>query len=185
MDAAAAAAKTDAASPDKSPCSSPSIKVMESSSAAAAANDNSFHFPSLLHKLLCEGKDVKDKDDTTAISSSVEWLPHGKGWRVLRWDTLCTEVLPSELPQLCEGVIPAKKDVNVKQAEEGSKAEDDDRNDCSMEKNDAKFSDEQWIDAFTWHVKVWGFEEVRAGKDRGSFRHEVSAYLVCISMMCR
>ena len=29
-------------------------------------------------------------------------------------------------------------------------------------------------DGFTWQVNAWGFEEIRSGPDRGSFRHEVS-----------
>lgn len=36
------------------------------------------------------------------------------------------------------------------------------------------YTDDQWVDAFVHQLKSWGFEEVKYGTERGSFRHEVS-----------
>lgn len=152
-------------------------------------------FPSLLHKLLCKGAhDDKGKGDsnkkeddsgktalatgsvTSAISSAIEWLPHGRGFRVLRWDTLCTEVLPKDFSHLCDGIVPLNDHADTPRQEDDAVDDRDDKNDpATPEENTEKEpSDEQWIEAFLWHTKAWGFEEVTSGVDRGSFRHRVS-----------
>ncbi|KAL7539769.1 hypothetical protein ACHAWF_012387 [Thalassiosira exigua] len=126
-------------------------------------------FPVLLHKLLAKGNDkgeqAKSNADDTAISSALEWLPHGKGWRVLRWDALCTEVLPKEFPELCQEIFPNDGMYADHTKEEGR--------DDEAEK-EVEWSDEQWVEAFLLHVKSWGFNEVKVGRDRGSFRNHVS-----------
>lgn len=155
----------------KSECGSPTLErpTLEPSSSVCSKSSIVDHFPSLLHKLLAkDGKEGNSKSevDDTIISSAMEWLPHGKGWRVLRWDTLCTEVLPKEFPKLCHDIYAKNaKDTKV-----------DGRDD--IEKEAGEFSDEQWVEAFVWQIKAWGFEEVNVGKDRGSFRHQVSGLKV-------
>jgi len=48
-------------------------------------------FPSLLHKVLTQSE---------FAGSVVQWLPHGKAWRIVRWDALRKQVLPKYFPQL-------------------------------------------------------------------------------------
>ena len=160
----------------KSECGSrPTLErpTLEPSSSVCSKSSIVDHFPSLLHKLLAkDGKEGNSKSevDDTIISSAMEWLPHGKGWRVLRWDTLCTEVLPKEFPKLCHDLFTKNaKDAKV-----------DGRDD--IEKEAGEFSDEQWVEAFVWQIKAWGFEEVNVGKDRGSFRHQVSGVKCFLSL---
>ena len=180
-------AAADAASFSTSPASS--AEVEEASAAASAAStlsnlanasagplkkrrkmvkDSSAtaQFPGMLHKLLARAAE-KDSADEAYVASALEWLPHGKGWRVLRWDALCSEVLPKEFDGLCDGLFPK----SAERAGADAEGRDDDAGKAAGE-----YTDEQWVDAFLWHVRAWGFEEVLAGRDRGSFRHEVSSF---------
>ena len=43
------------------------------------------HFPSVLHTLLT---------DSPYADKVVQWLPHGKAWRIVRWEALRRQVLP-------------------------------------------------------------------------------------------
>lgn len=160
-------------------------------------------FPTVLHSLLTGGRGVADgeraadRDDNDgggrrgrAIASAVEWLPHGKGFRVLRWDELCRRVLPIEFPALCDPFGSGTTRTLIDRDEEGGDGKDAttaagakkmNRNDgmgdgadrSPGEERRGGYSDEQWIDSFLWHVRAWGFQEVTAGIDKGSFRHEV------------
>lgn len=47
------------------------------------------HFPSVLHMLL-----------TTSKDGVLEWLEHGKAWRIVRWEALRRSILPQFFPQL-------------------------------------------------------------------------------------
>lgn len=47
------------------------------------------HFPSVLHMLLTASKD-----------GVLEWLEHGKAWRIVRWEALRRSILPQFFPQL-------------------------------------------------------------------------------------
>lgn len=144
-------------------------QVSEAGTLEQKLSTTAAQFPSLLHKVLAKGESTNVDEDST-ISSSLEWLNHGKGFRILRWDVFCTEVLPKEFPGLCVAIpnVAAKKDT-IERGEEQHDAE----------KMSSEFSDEQWVEAFLFHVRSWGFEEVMSGRDRGSFRHQVStsAYL--------
>ena len=155
--------------------------------------------------------------DCDVVSRAMEWLPHGQGWRVLRWDVMCTHVLPNEFSELCEDVVGdvvrGKDQVDdalgvhdgcIRDASEGGvdiqsgnmghgRAMDDKRKKADEEEDDGgkrsrhkktrvrakdergnvTFSDDQWIEAFLWHVKAWGFQQVKSGRDKGSFRHQV------------
>lgn len=51
------------------------------------------HFPSVLHSLLT---------DSEFSGSVVQWLPHGQSWKIVRWDALRRQVLPTFFPQLGE-----------------------------------------------------------------------------------
>mmetsp|Transcript_21763 Transcript_21763/g.47184 ORF Transcript_21763/g.47184 Transcript_21763/m.47184 type:complete len:746 (+) Transcript_21763:261-2498(+) len=118
----------------------------------SAVIDNGRVFPKTIHQLL-SGNDITT-EELFAVSSAMEWLPHGKGFRVLRWDDLSSKVLPVHFPDLCDG-------------KEGS--------------------DEQWVDAFLLQISSWGFTEVKSGRDRGSFRHELflrDAPELCDKMKC-
>lgn len=50
------------------------------------------HFPSILHTLLGH-HDFKNV---------FQWLPHGKAWKVVRWDALRRETMPQHFPHLCQ-----------------------------------------------------------------------------------
>ena len=164
------------------------------------------HFPSVLHELLTRGERAGDEaaDDvagtsgrkrTSGVASAMEWLPHGRGFRVLRWDEMCAGVLPVEFPALCEyakdGMTRMRtrtrgatstttrggdrndygggdEDATTAAASEGGNP-----NDFTREKKGGVHSEDEWIDSFLWHVRAWGFQEVTTGVDRGSFRHEV------------
>ena len=135
-------------------------------------------FATTIHKLL--------SCDDGEQSRSIEWLPSNKGFRVLRWDEL-PRLLQKHLPDLCEGVFESARNV-VKLHEIYSS---DSNEDCkSSSKNQLKlgavkedkfkknYTDDQWADAFVLQLKSWGFEEVKCGTERGSFRHEVSRQAV-------
>ena len=49
-------------------------------------------FPFKLHRILTSNR----------YGGILQWLPHGQAWRILRWDALQRQVLPENLPQLCE-----------------------------------------------------------------------------------
>jgi hypothetical protein len=141
-----------------------------------------------------------DNDDNDNIALAMEWLNHGKSFRILRYDVLCTEVLPKEFgTSLCHAIFPnnKKKKIEEKRKKGVQKSsvaddsihksesrDDDDDNDNAMEegrdveKGVSEYTDDEWIEAFTWHIKSFGFEEIMVGRDKGSFRHEVSRQLV-------
>ena len=150
------------------------------------------HFPSLLHDVLTNSRHA---------GSVLEWLPHGQGWRVLRWDEMARTVLPEHFPQFCtSGTVTAtatstttgnpavveKNEVDgaaSKSEHDGSedttskakvtpKAEDTDATSTST------YAD---VNAFLAYVRAWGFQEVRdAGPDMGSYRHAVSLLYIFI-----
>jgi hypothetical protein len=150
-------------------------------------------FPSILHSLLTRGRGVTGGEradhDGSAIASAVEWLPHGRGFRVLRWDELCRGVLPVEFPALCRQLRDGTTRTTAVDRIEENGGEDvtaavapkGNQNDCMEDGVDYSqreikrdgCSDDEWIDSFLWNVRAWGFQEVTAGVDRGSFRHEV------------
>ena len=49
------------------------------------------HFPSVLHMLL--------SSTTASTGQVVQWLPHGKAWKIVRWEALRRTVLPQFFPQ--------------------------------------------------------------------------------------
>jgi hypothetical protein len=102
------------------------------------------HFPSVLHSLLTESEHA---------GSVVQWLLHGKAWKIVRWEALRRQVLPQFFPQLREEDQTQSKAGGTSSA--GS------------------------IDAFLWHLTAWGFEEVIDGQDAGAYFHPVSP-LVCV-----
>ena len=183
-------------------------------------------FPIMLHKVLSKGRNAKkkkkddgkstevdsfgnvwsevndssspsnDNDDNDNIALAMEWLNHGKSFRILRYDVLCTEVLPKEFgTSLCHAIFPNKKKKKIEETRKkgvqkssvaddnihkSESRDDDDNNDNVMEegrdveKGVSEYTDDEWIEAFTWHIKSFGFEEIMVGRDKGSFRHEVS-----------
>ena len=181
-------------------------------------------FPIMLHKVLSKGRNAKkkkddgtevdsfgnvwsevndsssssndDNDDNDNIALAMEWLNHGKSFRILRYDVLCTEVLPKEFgTSLCHAIFPNNKKKKIEETRKkgvqkssvaddnihkSESRDDDDNNDNVMEegrdveKGVSEYTDDEWIEAFTWHIKSFGFEEIMVGRDKGSFRHEVS-----------
>jgi len=173
---------------------------------SAPSNSRLKSFPMMLHKLLTEGNDPErehnrkvqmenegSRDAATAtvelstanasasvannaISLAMEWLPHGKGFRILRWDALCA-ILPKQFPQLCEDAALAPKQVVLENTEKKTPKEEAVDHNVIVERemeeeHKVEFSDDQWIEAFLWHTQLWGLTEVKAGADRASFRHE-------------
>ena len=152
-------------------------------STIAAAKPTVPHFPSLLHDILTNSRHA---------GSVLEWLPHGQGWRVLRWDEMARTVLPEHFPQFCtpgtETATTATTPAAVEKKEiDGapSKSEQDDSEDnISKAKVTPKADDTEDttststyadVNAFLAYVRAWGFKEVRdAGPDMGSYRHAVS-----------
>jgi hypothetical protein len=90
-------------------------------------------FPSVLHSALAHG--------------ALQWLSHGRAWKIVRWDGLRREIMPRYFPQLCH--------------------------------NDEDGHGSGSIDAFLWHVRAWGFCEVKDGPDVGAYSHVVSYSLSC------
>lgn len=133
----------------------------------SGTNENAavkFHFPNKLHRLL--SLETSNEVDNQ-IGKAMEWLPHGNGWRVLRWDVMCVHVLPRHFDELLPDF----------DGRDGDKARKDDRvTDSDADKKQSKFSDEQWIDAFLSQVNAWGFEKVRSGIDMGCYRHKVREF---------
>lgn len=138
------------------------LNNMESAPTSPSNKSLATQFPSMLHGVLGRNEPV--------ITSSVEWLSHGRGFRVLRWDRLCTEVLPKEFSELCDNLFPTNRQDKIERRFDSEGKPFDSRE--QMKSNE--FSDDQWVEAFLWHIRAWGFQEVMTGKDRGSFRHEVS-----------
>jgi len=56
----------------------------------------------------------------------------------------------------------------------------DDEQTKAEEEGSEVYSDDEWVEAFSWFVKSYGFEEVMSGRNKGSFRHEVSLFLLYI-----
>lgn len=193
------------------PPANESLGVEESpSSLSVGSNNNNANeasvksqFPMLLHNLLSRAgenankeKEEEDKADNPPlvsadiIAKAIEWLPGGKGFRVLRWDVLTADVLPKDFPMLCDELFGKSGGGRRKQEEErdDSGNKDGDAQENNSEKVAKSFSDDQWVEAFLSHVKAWGFEEVRKGRDRGSFRHELfvkHSPEMCSGMKCR
>lgn len=57
-------------------------------------SEDPYHFSTQLHQFLCNSE---------FSGSIVEWLPHGRSWRVLRWESLTNEILVRNFPQLAGG----------------------------------------------------------------------------------
>lgn len=130
-----------------------------------------FSFPQTLYDLL------------STQDQAVEWLVHGKSFRVLRWDVLC-RVLVKQAPKLCHGVFSPSKESpssersrdNVEKLHEIYSSDSNEKEDKAVAKRDddmSYYADDQWVEAFLNHCKSWGFEEVKCGVERGSFRHEL------------
>jgi len=136
------------------------------------SNTMSRHFPNVLHKLLSKTS-YRQGDANNKISLAMEWLNHGKAFRILRYDILCTEVLPKEMPMLCS-------DRKKKMMQNGickSESRDDETKREEVGSGQV-YSDDEWVEAFSWFAKAYGFEEVMSGRDKGSFRHEVSFFFL-------
>ena len=98
-------------------------------------------FPIVLHKVLTKSE---------YAGSVLEWLTHGKTWRILRWDKLSDSIIPTYFPELCDN-------------NEGSNNEKSSRS----------------MNRFIRQIKAWGFKENREiGPDLGSFQHEVRFILM-------
>eukprot|EP00548_Thalassiothrix_antarctica_P020136 CAMPEP_0194187546 /NCGR_PEP_ID=MMETSP0154-20130528/51357_1 /TAXON_ID=1049557 /ORGANISM="Thalassiothrix antarctica, Strain L6-D1" /LENGTH=585 /DNA_ID=CAMNT_0038907343 /DNA_START=151 /DNA_END=1908 /DNA_ORIENTATION=+ len=63
-------------------------------------NKVSYHlvanFPQVLYHIL---SDTATQSETTG--SVLQWLPHGRAWRVLRWDLVRIVIIPRFFPELC------------------------------------------------------------------------------------
>lgn len=96
------------------------------------------NFLSVLHDVLSKSE---------YAGTVLEWLSHGKSWRVLRWDELSDAVIPAYFPDLC----------------------------VKSKTGDKALSSTERMNMFIRQIKSWGFKEVREiGPDLGSFQHEVS-----------
>lgn len=165
------------------------------------------HFPNILHRLLSSASvgnnkndDDNDDDDNDRISLAMEWLPHGRGWRVLRWEELPLVVLPQLFPTTATAAAAAAttttttmkrnkfspNDATDNANHHHNHSTNGDNN--NKNNNDTKginhhYDDDhdsserrkkEWfIDIFLWHVRAFGFVEVTSGLDRGSFCHGV------------
>jgi hypothetical protein len=91
------------------------------------------HFPTILHRLL-----TLDTSDNGCIvsSSAIEWLPHGKGWRVLRWEVLCKDVLP-RLFHTATSNSRHKIDINSDDNENKNNQNHNKNNNCKNDNNNA------------------------------------------------
>jgi len=114
-------------------------------------DDISLHFPSHLHLALSSARIRNSLSSTKNSGAVVEWLPHGKSWRVLRWDAFAKDIVPFYFPYLCNEDSKMRK---------GNKSYED-NHDCKR------------INMFLEKMKEWGFTEVReASPDLGSYRHD-------------
>ena len=157
-------------------------------SASDATGKPMAHFPSLLHDVLTNSRHA---------GSVLEWLPHGQGWRVLRWDEMARTVLPEHFPQFCSSLAATKEDAtSTSEKTKKEKEEDGENGDRAASKTKAKQlrrkppmlplrskaeetsskgAGDGDVNAFLSHVRAWGFQEVRdGGPDMGSYRHAVS-----------
>jgi len=66
---------------------------LSSSSVEEHGGNSAHHFPTQLHEML-------SSSDMAGVA--LEWLPHGRSWRVLRWDALSRDTLLQHFPQ-CGG----------------------------------------------------------------------------------
>ena len=155
--------------------SSKSSSVEDMMKDASSSNSND-QFPNVLHKLLSKTSD-RQGDANNKISLAMEWLDNGKAFRILRYDILCTEVLPKEMPMLCSD---KKKMTMMQDGIYKSESRDDEQTKAEEEGSEQVYSDDEWVESFLWFVKSYGFEEVMSGRDKGSFRHEVSLFLLYI-----
>mmetsp|Transcript_8635 Transcript_8635/g.18224 ORF Transcript_8635/g.18224 Transcript_8635/m.18224 type:complete len:845 (-) Transcript_8635:239-2773(-) len=121
------------------------------------------HFPSLLHDVLTR---------SSYAGTVLEWLPHGQGWRVLRWDEMARSVIPEHFPQFCASRGTSS---GVNEGEMLASRDDEEGGDGKKAKAGGGAStDDADVNAFLWHVKAWGFQEVRdVGPDMGSYRHSL------------
>lgn len=164
------------------------------------------HFPNILHRLLSSASvgnnkndDDNDDDDNDRISLAMEWLPHGRGWRVLRWEELPLVVLPQLFPTTATAAAAATTTTTTMKRNKFSPNDATDNanhhhnhstngDNNNKNNNDTKginhhYDDDhdsserrkkEWfIDIFLWHVRAFGFVEVTSGLDRGSFCHGV------------
>ena len=156
--------------------------------ASAATGKPVPHFPSLLHDVLTNSRHA---------GSVLEWLPHGQGWRVLRWDEMARTVLPEHFPQFCSSSAATKEDTTSTSEKNKKEKEEDGGNGDNAntktkakqlrrkppmlplrpkaEETSSKGAGDGDVNAFLSHVRAWGFQEVRdGGADMGSYRHAVS-----------
>lgn len=103
------------------------------------------NFTNVLHDVLSKSE---------FAGTALEWMSHGKSWRVLRWDELAESVIPAYFPELC-----------VSSSRSGSGGS------SSRDRKRSTITDR--MNMFIRQIKVWGFKEVReVGPDLGSFHHE-------------
>jgi len=110
------------------------------------------HFPSVLHMLLSSS--IASSADHGKV---IQWVPHGKAWRIVRWEALRRQILPQFFPQL----------------------RDDNEDSPSVRRGDGNNTDSVAagsIDAFLKHLSAWGFEEVTDGPDVGAYAHPVRSW---------
>jgi len=132
------------------------IQIAQShSNQSSLTQQHQHHFPSQLHDFL-------NKAHSQHAGVIAEWLPHGCSWRLLRWDALKKPILSKFFPQCV-----TNSSAMTSTTEERS--------------NDDNDQDQANVDTFTWQINAWGFEEIRSGPDRGSFRHDVSVSLYSIT----
>jgi hypothetical protein len=126
----------------------PSHVVLSSSSASQASSDAQMHLPSVLHMVLEKSAASTPPTESAALPlGTLQWLPHGHAWRIVRWEALRRSILPRYFPYCT--------DENTSDSASAS---------TSMGS----------IDSFLWHLKAWGFEEVTGGPDAGAYTHVVS-----------
>lgn len=158
-------------------------------------------FPIILHELLS----MQHEDSSYILSSylnddgnrivrveeAMEWLPHGKGFRILRYEELVQNILPKAFPTLCDcgrnddkttPMTDGDKKTAIMEEQRGEIVVTmDERGNINVNKQQEQqskyFSDNVWVDSFLWHMKAWGFQEITMGVDRGSFFHEVRYYM--------
>ena len=165
------------------------VDAAAGASASAATGKPVPHFPSLLHDVLTNSRHA---------GSVLEWLPHGQGWRVLRWDEMARTVLPEHFPQFCPSSEAATKEDATSTSEKTKKEKEEDGENgdraasktkakqlrrkppmlplrSKAEETSSKGAGDGDVNAFLSHVRAWGFQEVRdGGPDMGSYRHAVS-----------
>ena len=70
-----------------------SAKVTDTKDIGATASDVVVDdFPVHLHKVLSDPE----------MGKVIQWLPHGKSWRIVRFDALRKQLIPSHFPELCD-----------------------------------------------------------------------------------